>query len=398
METFNGKLVLSAAEMQMDPELDSREVMGQDAQMFPGVTLEFFTHDGDLVPVTREVITPSGEAAQNSYWQIIVQPGKVWSEPGDEGWSRASFPFALVNRLETDTHNGVATFLYKDGEVSDVRFQITQQTAPYYIATHFQAWGTLPAAYDPADASKYAEERRAYAVELDDRIETAKWGELAAGPHEAAALHGFEGETSSEYVVMHALVRDGVLYYQPSATPQGPFPYPTRMRFGVWSVTKSVGPALGMLRLAEKYGDWVFNLELLDGTSTSTPRMTAWEGVTFGDALNMATGLGGGNIQANPNNIYVDYTFGGSYDEWYRARSEAEKVAMLDKVGNYPWGPGEVVRYRDRDMFSLGVAMDNFLKSRRGRGRKHLAHGRERGARTHRYPSRTHEHDLRGRR
>jgi len=32
----------------------------------------------------------------------------------------------------------------------------------------------------------------------------------------------------------------------------------------------------------------------------------------------------------------------------------------------YPWGPGQVARYRDQDMFVLGVAMDGFLKSREG--------------------------------
>src|SRR5690606_40675766 len=53
-------------------------------------------------------------------------------------------------------------------------------------------------------------------------------------------------------------------------------------------------------------------------------------------------------------------------DEWYRARSEAEKVEMLNKVGDYPWGPGLVARYRDRDMFALGAAMDNFLKFMEG--------------------------------
>ena len=32
----------------------------------------------------------------------------------------------------------------------------------------------------------------------------------------------------------------------------------------------------------------------------------------------------------------------------------------------YPWGPGKVTRYRDQDMFILGVAMDGFLKSKEG--------------------------------
>src|SRR5690625_712783 len=96
---FNGVLKLSATEMQMEPALSDREVMGRDAQIFPGLALEFFTHEGDLVHLTQDVITPYESNAENSCWQIIVQPGKTCSETGDDGWSRASFPIALMNRL-----------------------------------------------------------------------------------------------------------------------------------------------------------------------------------------------------------------------------------------------------------------------------------------------------------
>jgi hypothetical protein len=266
-----------------------------------------------------------------------------------------------MNRLENDTHNGVATFVYGDNEVSDVRFQIMQQTAPYYISTHFHAWGSIPAEYRPAEADAFEAERRAYATELEDHFPMAPWQELATGPA-AEALAGFEGKTDPAFVVMHALIKDGVLYYQPSQTEHGPYPYPEQMRFGVWSITKSVGPALAMLRLAERYGDWVFDLKLTDYLEIDAPH-DGWEGVTFGDALNMATGLGGGTVYANPNDMYVDYDFGGDYDTWYRARSADEKIKELSKVGNYPWGPNHVARYRDRDMFALGAAMDSFLKS-----------------------------------
>ncbi|HLS19528.1 MAG TPA: hypothetical protein VK090_06940 [Paracoccaceae bacterium] len=361
---FNGVLKLSATEMQMEPALSDREVMGRDAQIFPGLALEFFTHEGDLVPLTQDVITPDEDSAENSFWQIIVQPGKTWSETGDDGWSRASFPFALMNRLEQETHNGVATFAYKDGEVTPVRFQVMQQTAPYYIDAHFKAWGALPAEYEAKDEADYEEERNAYETELADRFEIRPWSDLAEGA-DADAIKGFEGDTVEEWVVMHALVRDDTIYYQPSQTSEGPYPYPETMRFGVWSVTKSAGPGVGMLRLAEKYGDWVYELKLLDYLDIDPPH-DGWEGVTFGDAVNMATGLGGTNFDANPNDFFVDYDFVGSYDEWYRARSRADKIEMLNKVENYPWGPGLVARYRDRDMFALGVAMDNFLKFMEG--------------------------------
>jgi hypothetical protein len=88
--------------------------------------------------------------------------------------------------------------------------------------------------------------------------------------------------------------------------------------------------------------------------------------VRFEDAINMATGIGNGSTRREPNDTsdgYLDAT----YSNWYEARSAKEKVAALLADGQvYPWGPGRVTRYRDQDMFVLGVAMNAFLKSKEG--------------------------------
>lgn len=79
---FFGTLTLTECDMTTRPSiLTSRSVLGSNPKLFPGVALAFFTHDGD--------------------------------------WSRAAFPFALVNSIEGETHNGVATFLYRSGRVSN---------------------------------------------------------------------------------------------------------------------------------------------------------------------------------------------------------------------------------------------------------------------------------------
>jgi CubicO group peptidase (beta-lactamase class C family) len=80
----------------------------------------------------------------------------------------------------------------------------------------------------------------------------------------------------------------------------------------------------------------------------------------------MATGIGGGSNESDPNQIedgYIDST----YARWYEAKSVHDKVmALLEDGRVHPWGPGKVARYRDQDMFILGVAMDRFLKSKEG--------------------------------
>lgn len=364
--SFAGGLALTASEMSAEPEFKSRKVLGKDPKIFPGVTLQFFSYEGDLIPLSREIITPKTDQANNSFWEILVSPGKIWSEPGDKGWSRASFPFALMNSLENETHNGIATFLFNESEVSTVRFQIVQQTTPYYLAQHFVAWGQIPATYDStpiADKVKL-DLAHAYGMEKATRFPAAEWSVLEQKVGKAK-LAGFEGEMDLKYLVLSALVYDGVLYYKPSNTKYGNFPYIRNMRMGVWSMTKSVGAGIAILRLAEKYGTWVFNLKIKDYVNITADH-EGWEEVTFGDALNMATGIGGRTNKANPNDMYVDYEFSGLYDEFYRAHSAQQKIALVSKVGHYVWGPGEVARYRDRDMFMLGAAMDGFLKKMEG--------------------------------
>jgi hypothetical protein len=144
-EAFEGVLVLGETTMLTEPAVfKSSDVLGANPQVFPGVTLGFATDGGYLVPAEQGVIRYGSIHAGKSFWDVIVQPGTVWSEPGDDGWSRASFPLALVHSIEGETHNGVGMFLYRGEEVSDLRVQITQQTSPFYVEDYFLASARVP--------------------------------------------------------------------------------------------------------------------------------------------------------------------------------------------------------------------------------------------------------------
>jgi hypothetical protein len=52
------------------------------------------------------------------------------------------------------------------------------------------------------------------------------------------------------------------------------------MRHGVFSVTRSLGAAVALLRLAEKYGDSVFDLKIKDYVPV-TATHAGWDDVTF---------------------------------------------------------------------------------------------------------------------
>jgi CubicO group peptidase (beta-lactamase class C family) len=374
---FSGTLEIGQAPMQTKPALPVPIVDGRDARLFPRVTLSFFTMGDTLVPVERgEMVretlprttgktgTTGKVAVAPSYWRVIPQFGRVWREKADGDWSRAAFPIMLVNDTENHAHQGLATFLYKNGEVTDVRFQFVQHTGPYSLHAHFVAWGVAPTTLAAGKADDLEARRAMAQAELADRMPAKPWSELVQSVP-PATLDGFGGPLDPRWMVEAALVKDGVLYYQNSPTPYGDYPFPLEMRFGVRSLTKSVATPLSLLRLAQVYGPWVLTLKVGDHVKGLDPK---WNRIRFIDAANMATGFGGvGSLVTNPNGVGDSGYLAGDYDAWYLAHSVAEKIKAINANWSpYPWEPGTVFRYRDQDFHLLGIAVNNFLKSVRG--------------------------------
>ena len=341
---------------------------GTDKRLFPEIELELFSFADDTKLGAAEIGTMIGEtgtrSGNRSYWHVIPQYGRVWKEADDGDWSRAAMPIMLVHDFENVAHQGLMTFLYRDGDISKVRMQFVQQSTPWNTPEHFNAWATADAAMSAADASGLSDLKANAELEISQRLEARPWSELEA-QYPAGALDGFGGPLSDDWIVLKALVKDGVVYYHESETPYGVFPYPQDMRFGVRSMTKSVTVPLALASLSQAYGPYVLNLKIGDYVDGLHP---GYDEVRFIDAANMATGMGGtGDKTTVPNNGgsgYVDEY----YDAWYNgARSAADKIEAINRdTGPYPWGPGVVYRYRDRDFHLLGMAADGFIKAMRG--------------------------------
>ncbi len=364
LHAFSGTLRIPELAMKTEPpEIEPGIINGRITQLFPGVTIEFFSDQGYLVPVVRDLLEPENGS---NFWMIQFEPGRVWSEAGDKGFSRASFPFMLTGDIEGDAYNGVATFLYDKDSVSQLRYQVVQQSSPYFIKNFFVAWGHVPVEYHPDTVSGRDRLVREFGQELSDRIPWREWSELEAS-YDPAWFSDFDSSIDPALVTTSGLVIDGVVFARPSRTPFGDYPYPREMRHGVWSVTKSMLGMVAMLRMAQKYGDEVFDLKIRDYLEVTADH-DGWDEVTFGDALNMATGMGAGSHNIDPNNILDGYITGDeeSYNAWYLAPGLDNMLAEVFKMPSYPWGPGEHARYCDRNTFTLAAALDSLLKSREG--------------------------------
>src|SRR5262249_43088103 len=121
---FVGAITVAQTPMRTAPAIERPLQNGRDARLFPGVTLQFFTMDGLLIPVQRgEMVHESAPVEVPSFWQVIPEVGRVWKEDSDGKWSRAAFPLTLVNDIDNHSLEGLASFLYDGRKVTHLRFQ-----------------------------------------------------------------------------------------------------------------------------------------------------------------------------------------------------------------------------------------------------------------------------------
>ena len=261
----------------------------------------------------------------------------------------------LVNDTENHAHQGLATFLYRGREISSVRVQFVQQTAPYLLSPHCVIWGTVPATVSAPDTTTIEAAQAAARSELAARLPARPLAELRARLPKGA-LDGLGGPVLPNWQVALGLVYQGTLYYEALPTAYGDYPYPLEMRFGVRSVMKSVAVPLSLLHLAQAYGPYVLNLRIGDYVPGLDPK---WNRIRFIDAANMATGFGGtGTFQDAAERHVRRLSRRRLRRLVHGAVGRGEVPAHECASKAYPWEPGTVMRYRDQDFFVLGLAID----------------------------------------
>jgi len=354
LHRFEGRLGFDSQPITISGTVDPNH------RVFPDIELELVSVQDYLVPVQAGLL----RGTVDSIWEVVFSNGRIWSEPGDGGRSRAAIPFLLSNRQWNEAHQGLMTFLYDENGISRLHFQATQENLPWAENVNFR--GALQAVYErfePSDA--YLVERQ-FRRDLAMRMPQKTLDDLAAIYGEAA-LGPLNRGVPTENINQSGVVVDDVLYLGDSNTRSGNYPFPEEMRHGAFSVSKTIGAAVALLRLAQKYGASVFD-ELVRDHIEVTADHDGWDEVTFHQALSMVTGIG----DASPDPLIPD-TFADENNEnnpHYQVFNYSTSMALrlwgAFQFGNYPWGPGEVMRYNSAHTMILAVAMENFLKSKEG--------------------------------
>ena len=320
-------------------------------------SFQFVQSGSYLIPVQQGLFITGSPA-----WNYIVGPGRVWREHGDHGYMRASLPFALVLRNQNCVHNGEMTFLFSNKKiphVSQVRYQITQETCEYF---KFNLWGQLSATYAPSKVAGADEVRKATAAEMANRLPTKPFSARAADyPNAGLDLANFiSGRKFPEDVTTYGLFINGVHYVGNCQTRYGTYAFCEDMRFASYSVAKSAFAGVALLWLGQQYGSSVYG-ELIRNYVPQYVDGGDWTNVTFANTSDMATGNYVSTKEEEDENGPLE-------DPFINAEPYAEKIKGAFAPFPHKASPGTTFVYQSAATFILTQAMNSYLQQRQGSG------------------------------
>ena len=151
------------------------------------------------------------------------------------GFARAQLTVTLVNPFYANAHNGLLTFLYREGEVTNGWLQVFQENVDW-LKQDF--WASVELRISDENTQWLSVETENYQRRLANRLPRLDMQSLKDRVS-AELLQAYDGNVSGQNLSATGLYFDGTLYTQPMSTRYGRFPYPQSMRHGVFSVSKS---------------------------------------------------------------------------------------------------------------------------------------------------------------
>ena len=222
----------------------------------------FVQHGEALIPERRGPIPSS-----HPWWEIILEPGRVWDEPGDHGYTRAAIPFALTQKNANCTHNGVLMILFKDDRiVQRAAMQVSSETCLYLQRDW---WGWLDARYTPQPIARATELVAAYEREVAARLPTRPLSALAG---EFAGLQVDKLATAPlRSATRHGVFYKGIHYVSDCPTRHGDYPYCDVLDVPSYSLAKSAVAAAGRARTTTSTAAKTVTSPPIHKASTSRP-------------------------------------------------------------------------------------------------------------------------------
>lgn len=318
------------------------------ARSFPDDFDFEFVQDGDaLVPVRRGPVR-----GKHGWWEFVLEPGKVWEESDDRGFTRAAIPFALTEKNANCTHNGVLMFLFNDSRVLEhAAIQISSETCLYL---QFDLWGMLEAEYTPRSVKGADEVISAYRREVAARMPVRPLSTL--GEEFASIDVASLATAASGARTLHGLVYKGVNYTSNCPTRHGDYPFCEALVVPSYSVAKSALAGVGLMRMEKRYPGTARE-PMSPYVPASGCRSEEWTDVDLLDLLDMSTGH-------YDSSAYMADEDAAKIVRFFDATDYAHKLAFSCEAYPRAVASGTQWVYHTPDTFLLGVALDNVLEQR----------------------------------
>jgi hypothetical protein len=329
--TFNGTLQLNSADLKNNSKYQVLFGTKRDTSIpfdspemhyMPAFSFQFVQDGSNLIPVKRS-FQVEDPVNGHPIWEYILGPGRVWDENTDNGYSRATFTFALTEKNQNCVHNGMMSFLFKNsGEISKVWYQITEETCAYY---KIDLWGFAGATYIQGGVASAATVITNYRDEVANQLDILPIEQLAtdvAGvdasvlePTYDSSLNKVNAspnpynnpaEHNPIHLVNYGVIYNNRIYTGITRTRSGTYPYPQWMVYPTYSWGKSefVGNAVALLAQLNPRGvpatpssvkNTLVPIESLLVTdwipdTVFKVNRSEWSDVTLGHLIDMASG------------------------------------------------------------------------------------------------------------
>jgi Beta-lactamase len=322
-----------------------------DRTKLPRLDFEFVQNDDVLIPTVRTPVT-----SDHPSWDYIIGPGRLWREGSDNGFTRASIPFALQEKNANCVHNGALTFLVKaNGDISQTAFQISSETCFYF---KFTMWGKLNSHYQPYTVEHAKKTVDAHQRELRARLPTKPMKDLAIDyPGAAPNRFGDVSEIAATDMTLYGFIIDGKHYVGGCQTRHGRYPFCDELALPSYSTAKTVVAGLSLMRLEKMYPG-IANQAVSDFVPQCSGEQ--WRGVSLVHLLDMSTG---NYDQARADLDEAAPQVGGLFD----TQTHLEKITYSCNAYPRKSTPGTRWVYHTSDTYILGAAINQVFKQRHGR-------------------------------
>lgn len=333
---------------------DSTSAISQDEWAdIQSFDFEFVQQGSYIIPLKRGFQMNDG-----SFYEFIVESGRVWDENGDQGYSRVSIPFALKEKNQNCIFNGALSFLFKNGgSTSSLVFQIASETCAY---RKINLWGTVKADYEPYSIPEKERFIGEYIREVKEHKPVKPISELAKDyPGTDPAQFSSPSGVTPQDMTIYGFFIDGVHYLGTPETRYGIYPFPESLSLPSYSTAKSIAAGIGLMRMEKLYpGSASTTIASVVPESVESGN---WADVTFVHALDMATGNYLDSLDTNDEDIYLETEWEGL--NFFLDLDHQSKLTFSSNRFPRKSTPGEQFVYHTSDTYLLGTAMNGHLRS-----------------------------------